>query len=785
MARTTVVLFIYCLLLMRTMSKTQTCTVTGQTGFMEFLKEGDLIIGGVFSMKFRFTVIFVLGHLCLTDRWNDRELKFARTAIFTVEEINRDGKLLPGVTLGYRLYNGCGSENLIRAAVEAVTGEGCSSQVQALLGHSSSGVSEDINLILSPFSIPQVSHLSTCACLSDKKKYPTFFRTVPSDHFQISGLVQLLKFFDWRWVGIVYAAGSYSDDGTAHFVKEAEKEGICVEYRLRFSVTSGKKSTAIVKALQESSSRVVLLFMSMFKTKAFLNEMENNNITDKQWLGSESWITQADLASSKRQHILQGAIGFALPQMVIPGLGDFLLSLKPSDEPQSDIVKAMWGDFFNCSFSPSSTSAACTGTEDLRTVTNDYTEVTHFRAENNVYKAVYLVAYALQGLLQCENGSNPTTGKPCVNKKEVQPKLVSSSAKKRWCHEPVPLQVPRSVCREPCPPGTRKAINKLKPVCCFDCFECPDGTFSNQTDSLDCFSCPQELWPNDQKNLCLPKPSEYLSYREITGALLSGFGCLGVFLSLLTTLIFLVHKETPIVKANNSELSFLLLLSLKLCFLCSLTFIGRPSDWSCMLRHTAFGITFVLCISCVLGKTVVVLMAFRATLPGSKVMKWFGPKQQRLTVLTFTLIQVVICILWLTTNPPFPMRNMTYYKDKIILECALGSAVGFWAVLSYIGVLAILCFILAFLARKLPDTFNEAKLITFSMLIFCAVWITFIPAYISSPGKFTVAVEIFAILASSFGLLLCIFFPKCYIIIFRPQKNCRKSLLGNPQTRTL
>lgn len=91
--------------------------------------------------------------------WNDRELKFARTVIFTVEEINRDTKLLPGVSLGYRLYNGCGSENLVRAAVEAVNGKeskGCNGQIQAVLGHSSSGVSEDINIILSPLSIPQV-----------------------------------------------------------------------------------------------------------------------------------------------------------------------------------------------------------------------------------------------------------------------------------------------------------------------------------------------------------------------------------------------------------------------------------------------------------------------------------------------------------------------------------------------------------------------------------------------------------------------------------------------------
>ncbi|XP_071353340.1 extracellular calcium-sensing receptor-like [Trachinotus anak] len=832
-------------------SENQTCKMIGQTGFMEFSKEGDLIIGGIFSMTSTRELVdngYQALPYAYCKKWNDRELKFARTVIFTVEEINRDTKLLPGVSLGYKLYNGCGSENLIRAAVEAINGgdsKGCNGRIQALLGHSSSGVSEDINIILSSLSIPQVSHLSTCACLSDKRLYPTFFRTVPSDRFQIIGLVQLMKYFDWRWVGIVHSEGLYSKEGTTEFVKEASKEGICVEYRLPYSKTSKIKLDAIVEALRESSSKVVLLFVSLSYTKSFLSEIEKYNITGKQWVGSESWITQADLASVKRKNILQGAMGFALPQASIPGLGEFLLSLKPSDEPHSTVIKAFWEKFFGCSFSPSNTSTKCTGAEDLRTVSSDYTDVTYFRAENNVYKAVYLVAYALHALLQCQNGSNPITGKSCVTTNDVQPNLVleyikyvnftTQNGAKVFFDEngdsvaqydivnwqmkedgsaeivnigqydtSVPEeqkfklkentkivwggnsnQVPRSVCREPCPPGTRKAINKRKPVCCFDCFECPEGTISNQTDSPECLICPSEFWPNEKKDQCLPKPTEYLSYKEIMGALLTGLGCVGMFLSLLTSIIFLTHKETPIVKANNSELSFLLLFSLKLCFLCSLTFIGRPSEWSCMLRHTAFGITFVLCISCVLGKTIVVLMAFRATLPGSNVMKWFGPAQQRLSVLTFTFIQVVICILWLTINPPFPKMNMKYYKEKIILECALGSAVGFWAVLGYIGLLALLCFILAFLARKLPDSFNEAKLITFSMLIFCAVWITFIPAYVSSPGKFTVAVEIFAILASSFGLLACIFFPKCYIIIFRPEQNSKKHLMGKIPPRTL
>nr|XP_046246207.1 extracellular calcium-sensing receptor-like [Scatophagus argus] len=281
-----------------------------------------------------------------------------------------------------------------------------------------------IYMFLFPISL-KVSHLSTCACLSDKRLYPTFFRTVPSDRFQIIGLVQLMKYFNWRWVGIIYSDGLYSEEGTAEFIDEAKKQEICVEYILPFSKKSEIKFKAILETLRESSSNVVLLFMSLSFTKSFLSKMENYNITGKQWVGSESWITQADLASAERKGILQGAMGFAIPQASIPGLGEFLLSLKPSDEPQSAIIKAVWENFFDCSFSPSNTSAICTGTEDLRTVSSDYTDVTDFRAENNVYKAVYVVAYAIHALLQCENGSNPTTGKPCVNKTEVKPKLVS------------------------------------------------------------------------------------------------------------------------------------------------------------------------------------------------------------------------------------------------------------------------------------------------------------------------------------------------------------------------
>lgn len=256
------------------------------------------------------------------------------------------------------------------------------------------------------------------------------------------------------------------------------------------------------------------------------------------------------------------------------------------------------------------------------------------------------------------------------------------------------------------------------------------------------------------------------------------------------------YKHTPLVRANSMELSFLLLLFLVVCFVIGLLFIGEPSNWLCRVRYPAFGISFALCTSCLLAKIVVVLMAFRSLL-GRNIMIWFGPRLQRASVLMGTAVQVetflvgqlcvefslqssmsfphlIICHIWLLTS--LPHLNSNYHSATVIIECAAGSEVGFWCSLGYISILACTCFLAAFLAWKLLDNFNEAKFITFSVLIFFAAWITFIPVYISTAGKYTVAPHIFASLASTFGLLSCIFAPKCYIIILRPEKNNKKNI---------
>ncbi|XP_069816622.1 uncharacterized protein [Dendropsophus ebraccatus] len=337
--------------------------------------------------------------------------------------------------------------------------------------------------------------------------------------------------------------------------------------------------------------------------------------------------------------------------------------------------------------------------------------------------------------------------------------------------------VPSSGCSEGCSIGFRKAAVQGKPPCCYACVPCLQREISNQTDSLSCFRCPWDQWPNPEKSKCLLKPIQFLSYEDILGASLCATSIMSSIVPAFILGLFFHHHTTPLVKASNYSLSCLLLMSLSLCFFCSLGFIGYPDHDKCLLRQVSFGLVFTLCVSCILAKTIMVVFAFMATRPGSRLRKWTTPRVSYSIISICFLLQLLLCITWMSVAPPFPQYNTEDRPELIIADCNNGSPIAFWAMLGYLFLLATISFIVAFLARKLPDSFNEAQYITFSMLAFLCVWISFIPAYLSAQGKYTVTMELFAILVSSWALLICMFFPKCFILLFRPEMNSREHLM--------
>ncbi|XP_070825806.1 extracellular calcium-sensing receptor-like [Chaetodon trifascialis] len=828
-------------------------------------KAGDVVLGGLFEIHF-FSVFPDLSftsepQLPTCHGFDTPGFRRAQTMAFAIDEINRNSNLLSNVTLGYSLYDNCVKLAIgFRAALSLVSGqeeqfvleETCAGAppVLGIVGDSSSTRSIAISSVLGLYRVPMVSYFATCSCLSDRPKFPSFFRTIPSDVFQVRAMIEILNHFGWTWAGLLVSDDDYGLHAARSFHSDlVQSGGGCLAYIDVLPWDNNPTELErIVDVMKKSTARVVIGFAHESHIIHLMKEVVRHNVTGLQWIASEAWTAATMLQTPHLMPYLGGTLGIAIRRGEIPGLREFLRQIRPDQHHNNSngnsMVNQFWEHTFQCRFAPppagwmEAGGTLCTGQEDLEEVETELLDISNLRLEYNVYKAVYALAYALDDMLQCEPGRGPFSGHSCGNLKRLEPwqlvyylekvnfttpfgdqvafdvngdvlpiydvmnwlwlpdgrtevqnvgevkrsafkgeELTIDENKIFWNHES--KKPPRSVCSESCPPGTRIARKKGEPECCFDCIPCSEGKISNKTDSTECTSCPEDFWSSPQRDHCVLKKTEFLSYHEPLGICLTAASLLGTCICALVVGIFIYHRKTPIVRANNSELSFQLLLSLKLCFLCSLLFIGRPMLWTCQLRHAAFGISFVLCVSCILVKTMVVLAVFKASKPGGGAsLKWFGVLQQRGTVIVLTSIQAAICTVWIVSASPAPHKTTQYHNDKIVYECAVGSTVGFAVLLGYIGSLAVLSCLIAFIARNLPDSFNEAKLITFSMLIFCAVWVAFVPAYISSPGKYSDAVEVFAILASSFGLLLALFGPKCYIILLRPERNTKKAIMG-------
>ncbi|XP_068837085.1 LOW QUALITY PROTEIN: vomeronasal type-2 receptor 116-like [Capricornis sumatraensis] len=335
---------------------------------------------------------------------------------------------------------------------------------------------------------------------------------------------------------------------------------------------------------------------------------------------------------------------------------------------------------------------------------------------------------------------------------------------------------PISVCSQSYISGFRKTSQEGQPVCCFTCALCPERYVSNHTDAEQCVPCPDREYPNRERNHCLPRVVTFLAFEGTLGMSLACTALCFCVITAVVLWVFVKHRDTPIVKADNRALSHVLLISLLQSFLCSLLLINHPHAATCILQQITCGAVFTVVVATVLAKTLAVIQAFKARKPGRAMRQLLVTGATNYVFLTCSLIQVIICGVWMGTSPPFLEMDTHSQPEELLLTCNKGLVTAFYRVLGHLGSLALRTLSLAFLARNLPDAFNEAKFPTFRMVVFLSVSVTLLPVYHSTKGRVMVTVETFSILASSAGLLGCIFVPKHYIIILRSVMNYLKGL---------
>nr|XP_034348432.1 vomeronasal type-2 receptor 26-like [Arvicanthis niloticus] len=702
----------------------------------------------------------------------------------------------------------------------------------ALVGDTRSSLSVSMARLLGLYKFPQVSYASSLPSLSDKIQFPSFIRTLTSDLTSSHAVTQLIIHFQWSWVIILAQDDDFGQQASSLATQQLSLDGVCIEFHLHVpSQRSLGKIEETVQKMQKCTARVVLVFLSNSNFQLILYGLLAVPVSGQVWVSKDTLHMALALTIPGISQVLQGTFGLLYHSSRAIGFPEFLAHLRPSQTPEDMFIKKFWEFTFDCTW-PSQNSTVtegvqfCSGNESLKNKQHPFSEVSNIDA---AYTAVYSIAHALHDMLTCEhqdgkgtdsqdfqpwqllhalrkvhfktpdgnkimfdaNGDlvtqfdifqgqkTPTGVFHLVHVGMIDPQVSLGNRMMVQLKEDLQVSVlnaeitlvPTSICSESCPPGFSQVPRLGAPHCCFDCSPCPEGQFADQRDMKRCLLCPKEQYSSHTRDHCLPRTEIFLAFEEPLGFILALVALLLAGLAVLVLGVFLKHQDTPVVKANNRTLSYFLLISLSLCALCALLFLGRPTVTTCLLRQTTFAVVFTVAVSSVLAKTLTVVLAFRVTRPGSRIQVCLSPGASALVVLIASFIQVVLCGVWLATSPPFPDRDMVSEPRHIVIQCQEGSGATFFCVLGYLGFLAGGTFSVAFLARGLPDVFNETKFLTFSMLLFCSVWTAFLPLYHSARGKSTVAVEIFSILASTAGLLGGIFIPKCYIILLKPEKN--------------
>ncbi|XP_061075257.1 metabotropic glutamate receptor 7 isoform X1 [Conger conger] len=707
-------------------------------------------------------------------------------------------------------------------------------KVVGVIGASASSVSIMVANILRLFQIPQISYASTAPELSDDRRYDFFSRVVPPDSFQAQAMVDIVKAMGWNYVSTLASEGSYGEKGVEAFMQiSREAGGICIAQSLKIPHDHKQADfDKIIRHLLDTiHARAVIIFASDEDIRGVLNATKRaNQVGHFLWIGSDSWG-----AKNSPIHQLEdaavGAITILPKRATIEGFDAYFTSRTLENNRRNVWFAEYWEENFNCKLMSSSkkedTSRKCTGKERIG-MDSKYEQEGKVQF---VIDAVYAMAHALHSmqkdlcpeysgicpemdlaggkkllkyirsvsfngsagtsvtfnrngdapgrydLFQYQMNNNSSPGYKVVG--QWMDNLQLSLDELQWPQGE--LEVPSSVCSLPCRTGQRKKMVKGMP-CCWHCEPC-DG-YQYQHDETSCKLCAFDMRPNPNRTGCQPIPIVKLEWHSPWAVIPVFLAMLGIVATIFVMATFIRYNDTPIVRASGRELSYVLLTGIFLCYIITFLMIAKPDVAVCSFRRIFLGLGMCISYAALLTKTNRIYRIFEQGKQSVTAPRLISPTSQLAITSSLISVQLLGVFIWFGVDPPNTIvdydeqKTMNPDQARGVLKCDI-TDLQIICSLGYSILLMVTCTVYAIKTRGVPENFNEAKPIGFTMYTTCIVWLAFIPIFFGTAQSAeklyiqTTTLTISMNLSASVALGM-LYMPKVYVIIFHPELNVQK-----------
>uniref|UniRef100_A0AAZ3PRB2 Metabotropic glutamate receptor 1 n=1 Tax=Oncorhynchus tshawytscha TaxID=74940 RepID=A0AAZ3PRB2_ONCTS len=702
--------------------------------------------------------------------------------------------------------------------------------IVGLIGPGSSSVAIQVQNLLQLFNIPQIAYSATSMDLSDKSLYKYFMRVVPSDAQQARAMVDIVKRYNWSYVSAIHTEGNYGESGMEAFKELAAREGICIAHSDKIYSNAGEHNfDKLLEKLRGHlpKARVVACFCEGMTVRGILMAMRRKHLVGEFLLvGSDGWADRYDVTDGYQQEAA-GGITIKLKSAYIPWFDDYYLALQPDDNTRNPWFTEFWQHRFQCRLKGHAQentkyNRTCNSRESLR---QQYAQDTKM---GFVINAIYSMAYGLhtmqqtvcpgyQGLCDAmrpidgrklleflmrtnftgvsgetihfdQNGDSPGRYE-IMNFKRGGVEQYSyihvgswdqgglrMDDEEMWANASTIIQ---SVCSEPCQKAQIKVIRKGEVSCCWTCTPCKDNEFV--FDEYTCRACDLGAWPTDDLTGCEPIPVQYVRWGDPEPIAAVVFACLGLMATLFVTSIFIRFYDTPVVKSSSRELCYIILAGICLGYLCTFSLIAKPHAAHCYLQRLGIGLSPAMSYSALVTKTnrIARILAGSKKKICTKKPRFMSACAQLVIASLLILLQLGIIVALFIMQPPQVIYDYPSISE-VHLICNL-TTLGVVTPLGYNGLLILSCTFYAFKTRNVPANFNEAKYIAFTMYTTCIIWLAFVPIYFGSNYK--IITMCFSVSLSATVALCCMFAPKVYIMLAKPEKNVRSAFTTSTQVR--